>query len=414
MSASAVTAEAVAEAPSRMRVIPLLGMTQIFAWGTSFYLLGVLGKPIAADTGWSFSVVMGGVSLGLLVAALVSPRVGSAISLYGGRRVMSAGSALIGAGLLLLGLSHHLVVYFLAWLLIGAGMGAGLYDAAFGTLGRYFGTNARSAITTLTLWGGFASTICWPLSAFLVAHVGWRGACLTYGAIQLLLALPAHRFILPAAPRPLPRAPGAPAGLAAGLLPQERRAMLLLGAIATLSGAVSSLLSMHLLTLLQDRHLSLAAAVTLGTLVGPAQVGARMVEMAFGRHYHPIWTMVAALALVVLGLAMLAAGLPLPAAALLLYGGGNGIYSIARGTLPLRLFGAERYPVLMGRLARPALLAQAAMPFLGALVLERFGAGFTFDLLLGLAVFNLGLVALLTVTCLRLAREGEPAGRIAG
>ena len=169
--------------PRRAVVISALGITQIFSWGSSYYLLAVLAKPIAADTGWSLSLIIGGLSLGLLAGGLVSPRVGRTIDAYGGRSVLAASSLLIGCGQLVLASAYHPATYVVAWLIMGMGMGAGLYDAAFATLGRAYGKDARSAITTLTLWGGFASTVCWPISAFLVDAAGWRFACLAYGAL---------------------------------------------------------------------------------------------------------------------------------------------------------------------------------------------------------------------------------------
>ena len=176
--------------PDRRIVVPALGITQILAWGSTFYLLGVLANPISRETGWSYDWVIGGVSLGLLVAGVVSPRVGRAIGRYGGRPVLAAGSIFLAAGLIALGLSSNFTLYLVAWVLIGAGMGAGLYDAAFATLGTIYGKDARGAITSVTLFGGFASTVCWPLSALLVEHLGWRGAAFVYGAVQLGVSLP--------------------------------------------------------------------------------------------------------------------------------------------------------------------------------------------------------------------------------
>ncbi len=157
-------------------VIGALGLVQIVAWGSSYYLIAVLAKPITDDTGWPLTWVIGGTSVGLLTAGLISQEVGHAIQKHGGRPVLVASTMLLAAGLLGLGFAPSLPFYFAAWVVLGLGMGAGLYDAAFGTLGRLYGTEARSAITTLTLYGGFASTICWPLSALLVEQLGWRGA----------------------------------------------------------------------------------------------------------------------------------------------------------------------------------------------------------------------------------------------
>lgn len=390
----AARAHPAAAAPAWRVIIATLGLTQIFAWGSSYYLLGVLANPIADETGWSLAAVVGGLSLGLLAAGMISPRIGRAIARHGGRPVLTASSLLLAAGLALLGLAQTLPVFLAAWLVIGLGMGAGLYDAAFATLGGYFGQEARRAITTLTLWGGFASTVCWPISAFMVETLGWRGACFAYAALQLVLAAPAHWFLLPRAgvAHPLPAAAATPSGRAARANPA---AFLLLASIVTVGGAIASLFTVHLMTLLQARDLTLGAAVALGAVLGPSQVGARVVEMAFGSRYHPIWTMMAAFGLVAAGLGTLALGFPAIAVALVLYGAGNGIYSIARGTLPLALFGASNYAVLMGRLALPSLLAQALAPILGAQIIERSGADWAIAALAGLAVLNVALVAAL-------------------
>ena len=389
--------------PSPGVVIATLGITQILAWGSSFYLPAVLARPVAADTGWSLGWVVGGLSLGLLAAGLVAPKVGRTIDAKGGRPVLTASSILLGSGLATLALAHSLPVYLMAWLVMGIGMGAGLYDAAFATLGRLYGKDARRAITTLTLWGGFASTVCWPLSAWLVEHFGWRGACATYAAIQILISLPLHAFVLPGVgtvrpdAKPSGETPEAPA-------PQtltgarRNRAFLLLATVLTLGAVTASMIGVHLLTLLQARGLDLAAAVALGALVGPSQVGARVVEMAFGRHYHPIWTMVASVSMVAAGVTLLVVGFPILALALALYGAGNGIGSIAKGTLPLALFGPFGYASLMGRLAMPSLLAQALSPLLGAILIEWSGPAAALGLLAGLACLNIGLVGVLWLT----------------
>jgi MFS family permease len=164
---------------SRGVVVAVLGLLQILSWGSTFYLLAVLAKPITTETNWPYDRVMAGLSLGLLVAGAVSPRVGRAIARFGGRGVLACGALLIASGLVAVGTARHYAVYIMGWAVMGAGMGAGLYDAAFATLGWLYGKSARSAITAVTLYGGFASTVCWPLSAFLVQQLGWRGACLT-------------------------------------------------------------------------------------------------------------------------------------------------------------------------------------------------------------------------------------------
>jgi len=391
-----------AAAGSRRRiVIAALGVTQILAWGSSYYLLAVLGKPIAADTGWSVSIVVGGLSLGLLAGSFASPAIGRMIDAKGGRPVLAVSSLLMGLGLALLGSAHHLAVYAAAWLVLGVGMGGGLYDAAFATLGRAYGGEARNAIVSLTLWGGFASTVCWPLSAWLLEAFGWRGVCFVYAAVQLGFSLPIHLLLMPRLQ------PGATSGKiadtrsASPLAPAQRRAFVLFAVLVTLGGAIASIMSVHLLTFLQTRGLDLAAAVALGALFGPAQVAARVVEMTFGSRYDPIWTLAAAIGLIGSAVVLLLAGIPLIGIAVVTYGAGNGIWSIARGTMPLALFGPSGYATLIGRLALFGLLAQALSPSVAAVVLDRFGAGTVLAMLAAMALVNAGVTATLWVSLAR-------------
>jgi MFS family permease len=380
----------------RWPIVTALGVTQIFAWGSSYYLPAVLAAPIAADTGWSLRWVVGGLSLGLLIAGLVSPWVGRAIARLGGRPVLAVSAGLLAAGLLALALAHSLPAYLSAWLAIGLGMGAGLYDPAFATLGRLYGRRGRSAIAALTLFGGFASTICWPLSAFLNAHLGWRGACLVYAGLQLCLALPTYLFIVPHESRRPESAPAEPASppLVPARREVTRRGLFpLLATTVTLASVISTTLSVHLLSILQAKGFSLAAAVGLGALVGPSQVAARAIEILIARFHHPIWTLIASTVLVAAGLAALWIGAPIIALALALYGAGIGLGSIARGTLPLAIFGPERYPIIMGRVAMPSLIAQAAAPSIGAALLEVGGLDGALGAFVATAVCNVLLAA---------------------
>jgi hypothetical protein len=278
-------------------------------------------------------------------------------------------------------------------------MGSGLTDVAFSTLGALYGEKARSAITALTLFAGFASTVCWPLSAYLVEHLGWRYSCFVYAAIQIGISLP---ILLLALPRPCLAGPGTTrqhispdAKLAAGELPTFAA----LGTVLTLSAGILSMLGVHLLPLLQARGLPLPAAVGLATLVGPSQVGSRVVEMLAGRRYHPIWTMVASAMLVAAGTGLLFADLPVYSAAIVLYGAGNGVGSVARGTLPLALFGSLRYATVMGRLALPVLISMALSPFVAATVFRTAGANLTFGLVALLAAVNVFAVMFLWLLC---------------
>ncbi len=390
--------------PRRKIVITALGLTQVLAWGSSYYLLAVLAKPIALDTGWPLAWVVGGLSLGLLMAGFVSPRVGDAIERRGGRPVLATSAILLALGLVGLALAPDLPAYMASWLILGLGMGAGLYDAAFATLGRLYGQRARVSIATLTLFGGFASTACWPLSAVLVSAFGWRGACLIYAAVHLAIVLPLYILALP---RETDRR-GSLTGTHRQLPDHERlpifasaRSVLLfvlLAAAITVNSMISTVVSVHLLTILQARDIALAVAVALGALVGPSQVGARAIEMLVSRYHHPVWTLLASTVLVAIGVGALWMGLPVISAALVFYGAGIGLESIARGTLPLAIFGEKGYAAIMGRIAMPSLIAQAASPSLGALLMERIGADGTLAILFATAI--VGLLLALTLFAL--------------
>lgn len=387
-------------------VIGGLGIVQILSWGSSYYLLAVLAGPIVADTGWPLPWIVGALSAGLLVAGVVSPWVGRAIGRKGGRGILAGAVLLLAVGLAIVGIAPALPIFIFGWLVLGIGMGAGLYDAAFATLGGIYGASARRAITYLTLWGGFASTVCWPLSAFFVEELGWRGACLTYAAIHIAICLPIVLAIVPSGSSTGVGAHTLRAKIDHRLSEAERRSFFLLAAVLMVGSITMSIVSVHLLTLLQAQGVALAVAVSLGALIGPAQVGARVIEMLCGARLHPIWTLAAAVGFVALGLILLAADFPILALSLLLYGGGNGLYSIARGTLPLALFGSERYAPLIGRIAMPNLIAQALAPSLGAIVMAQAGAQFTMAMLAALAVANFALLSALfyASTKLRSAR----------
>ena len=239
---------------------------------------------------------------------------------------------------------------------------------------------------------GFVSTVCWPLSAYLVAHLGWRGTCFAYAAIQLLVSLPIILMTLPKVPPELPKAKLRGGGPVVELLPLERDAFRVLSGTMIIGGAIGAIVGVHLLTLLQGQGIGLAAAVAFGALIGPAQVGGRVIEMVGGGRHRPIWTMSVALGLIAFGLAMLSFEVGPIALALIFYGAGNGVFSIAKGTLPLAPFGPQRYAPLVGKLARSSLIAQALAPTAGALLIEKGGSSWTYMalLLLGLANACLG------------------------
>jgi predicted MFS family arabinose efflux permease len=390
--------------PDRRVVITALGIAQILAWGTSFYFPAVFATPIVDETGWSLGFVVGGASLGLLTAGLISPQVGRIIDARGGRPVLFASSLFFAAGLAAVGLAPALPVYLLAWVLIGIGMGTGLYDAVFAALGRMYGSEARGPITNLTLFGGFAGTVCWPLSAFLIDHLGWRGACLVYAGLHLIVSLPLQMAVVRrASVRTSATDPQADT-LSTAKPPRignETLIFALLALVLSIAAGIGSTVIVHMMIFLQARGVEFSVAVTLATLIGPAQVGARVVERVFGSRYHPIWTLIAAYTLMAAGLLLLLlfAGYSILVLIILLYGAGYGISWIGRGTLPLALFGPVRFPRLMGKLAFPSLIVQALAPSAGALLIETSGINPTIAVLTMLAFINVLLIGGLWLLC---------------
>jgi MFS family permease len=399
---SVLAPQAEARPLDRRVVITALGMAQILAWGTSFYFPAVFAGPIVADTGWSLGYVVGGTSVGLMVAGLISPQVGRVIDLHGGRPVLLVSSLFYAAGLAGIGMAPDLPVYLLAWVLVGIGMGSGLYDAVFAALGRLYGSEARGPITNLTLFGGFASTVCWPLSAFMIEHAGWRSACFIYAALHLVVAMPLQMAVIGSAPKAaaaVTAAADAAQPVAPARIAHETLIFALLALVLSLAAGIGSIVVVHLLIFLQARGMDFAVAVSLGTLFGPAQVGARVVERLFGNRYHPIWTMIGSCGLMAVGLLLLVGRFPVLAIVILLYGAGYGISWIGRGTLPLALFGPMRFPRLMGKLAFPSLIVQALAPSAGALLIEASGADATIGVLTVLALINVVLIGMLWAVC---------------
>ena len=359
------------------RAVLVLGVTQILAWGAIFYPPVLTVPLIAAERGWSITFAMGGFSLALLTAGLVSPRVGLLIDRFGGHRVMPAGSLLGALGLFLLVYADHPAAYLAVWMLLGVAIAAALYDPAFATLGRIFGAAARRPITALTLAGGFASTVSWPTTHLLLDAVGWRGTYLVYAAVLALIAAPLHAFALPrtlaARPDPQARTEGGPVVPSVVLPPKGWPFVLVAFAFAAYA-FVPSGLSAHLLAIFGRAGIDAASVVAIGALFGPAQVAARIGELLFARRIHPLDVARFAVGMLLVAFALLAlAGLSIAAAAVfaVMFGMANGLITIARGAVPLALFGAAGYGHLMGRIGGPYLAMQAIAPLALAFVAER-------------------------------------------
>jgi len=392
--------------PRAVSTVVLLGSAQTLAWASSYYLPAMLAASMARDLGIATPTVFAAFSLALLVSAALGPAAGRAIDHWGGRPVLVASNLVFAAGLAGLGVAPGPGAMFAAWLLIGVGMAAGLYEAAFAALVRLHGHGSRNLITGITLFAGFASTVGWPLSTLLEAQIGWRGACFTWAALHLLVGLPLNLALPRAAPLTPPVAAAAAVAASAPERAGRRRAALILAFVFAVTWFVSTAMAAHLPRLLQAGGATLATAVAIGALVGPAQVGGRLLEFGVLRHVHPLLSARLAALMHPVGAACLALlGAPLAALFAILHGAGNGILTIAKGTLPLVLFGAQGYGLRQGLLMVPARVAQASAPWLFGLWLDRFGAGALWiSSALGLAAF---------AALLLLPKPSEPASEAA-
>jgi MFS family permease len=356
------------------RAVPVLGITQILSWGTIFYTPVLIVPLIATERGWSISFTMGGFSVGLLVAGLIAPYVGRSIDRFGGHVVMTIGSLIGALGLFLIVHANHPAAYYGVWMVLGVGMAANLYDSAFATLGRIFGIAARRPITALTLAGGFASTVSWPATHFLLDRVGWGGTYLLYASLLAFVSAPLHAFALPRNRYEADVPKTSETEAAVKVLPPHGLPFILVASAFASYAFIPSGLSAHLLAIFARSGIDAGTVVWIGALFGPAQVGARLIEFAFGRNVHPLWVVRFALGALLCAFVMLAllhVSAATAAAFALMFGGANGLVTITRGAVPLALFGASGYGRLMGRLAGPFLLMQSAAPLIMAFVIER-------------------------------------------
>jgi MFS family permease len=359
---------------SRLAVVAALGTAQTLAWASSYYLPAVLAGPIAADTGLPRSGVFAAFSMALLVAAFAGPRIGRAIDRQGGRGVLALSNLVLASGLAALAAAAGPVAVFAAWAILGIGMALGLYDAAFATLTALYGDKARDPITGITLFAGFASTVGWPVSTFLDGALGWRDACLVWAALHLVIGLPLN-LLLPRPPKPARVQPAVHA--AAGWKPYRellQREMLILAFVFSAAWFVTGAMAAHLPRLLEAAGATPLEAVAAAALMGPAQVAARVIEFLALRGVHPLVSARLATVLHPLGAAALAVIGPAGAAVFAaLYGAGNGLLTIARGTVPLAIFGPQGYGARTGLLGAPARASQAFAPLLFGLLLDRVG-----------------------------------------
>jgi hypothetical protein len=371
------------------RLVVALGLSQLLCWGVSYYLVGVFGAAMAADLGHGLTAIHAGFTVALTVQGLVSSRVGRTIDQHGGRPVMVAGSVVMAVSLLGLAAARELIGYYTAWIGLGLAMRMTLYDAAFAALARIGGREARRPIAQITLLGGLASSVLWPVGQALADALGWRGALCVYAGIALLTVplhrlIPDHRHV--AAPTPESGGNDGPTRRPPGASPAV--AGVLYALMVALTGLLNSGLSAHMIGLMAGLGLAPALAVWVSTLRGVGQSAARLGEVLFGARLSPFG--LAAFASALLASCFLAPLFGMTTlvgvAFALLFGAGNGLLTIVRGTLPLALFDPASYGRTVGRLITPGFYVAALAPMLYAFVIERHGETAALWLSLGCAV----------------------------
>lgn len=359
-----------------------LGLTQITAWGTSYYCLGVLAKPIAADMGWGLGFVFAGFTVALLMMGLVSAAVGRAIDSRGARAVMSLGTVITSAGLVLLSQVTHQATWLAAWIVVGLGMRMCLYDAAFAALVQVTPTRGRVAISYLTLYGAFASSIFWVIGHVLNDAVGWRQTLVAFAVINLVVCLPLNWWGLSRRDPPLSASSEAAAATGTGggrpVLEGRQRSIgiALFALVMSLNGFVFGVVSLQLVPLLEATGLAAATAVWLASLKGVAQFVGRVVEIVFGRRVEAMTVARVAIGVLPGSLVLLIGGgstFAFLLAFTLLMGASQGVISIVRGAVPLALFGPKGYGAVLGLIAMPVLLVNAAAPTVFAFMVDAWG-----------------------------------------
>ncbi len=378
------------------RIVSLLGVAQIISWGSLYYSLTVLAAPIKAELGFSELMIFGAFTAGLLVSGIAAPVLGRRIDREGGRTVMTAGSIAAALALTLVAIAQEPIVFTLGWMLAGLAMAACLYDPAFASLYQIAPDRYRRAVTGLTLFGGFASTVFWPLAHTLATAWGWRATLLAFALLNLLVCMPIHRAVLPRL-RPV-QAEITKSVPERSSYSGDARFFWLAASFAAAT-FVFSALSAFMIAALGTRGFTADEAVWIAALIGPMQVLARLIEWVFARRFSAIGVGITACTLALLGMVLLNVvpyALSFGVLFAICYGASNGILTIARGTVPAELFGPQQQGALLGALARPSFVTKALAPAL-------FAAGLSAGFSMRTGVALLALISAAALVCFLLA-----------
>lgn len=357
--------------PRTLAIVPVLGLGQVVAFASSYYLLGVLADPMAQDLGLNPAAPFAALSAAFLLSAVLTPWAGRLIERRGGRVVLAASHVAFAAALLMMGSAPTPWLLLTGIAALGVGMAIGLYGTAFSVLVELRGAAARRSITAVSLIGALGGGVGWPLSRLATAAWDWRAACLMWALAHLAVCLPLVLAILPKRPRP----EDGHASVPVAPVRWDRRMAQMAGVFAC-AWFVSTAMGAHLPRLLADLGMDLDRAAWAAGLMAASAIGARLFDLVVLHRSHPVATARLATLLHPLGAALAAAGGPRLAAAVAVgQGAGNGLLSVASGVLPLHVFGPDRYAVRQAMILTPARYLQAAAPAAYALALD-VSAGF--------------------------------------
>lgn len=360
-------------------LVSALGLTQIIGYGTLYYSFSILAPGMAADLGLSLAEVFGVFSVSLFIGGLSASYIGKQMDRIGAATIMTIGSTLAALTLALCAWSPSAAIFATAIILLEVSSGMVQYQAAFAALVESDPRTASRSITYLTLIGGFASTIFWPISTALNGYLSWREIYLVFAALNLFLCMPLH-FWIRSLGKKAGEASSRPRETVIGAIqpPARRRAMVIVSSAFALLGFTLAAILAHMVPMLGAIGLD-AAAVVIGSLFGPAQVLSRLINMVFGKNLTPPGLAVLSAVLIVFGvLILLMTGNWLPGAVAfaICLGLGSGINSIAQGSLPLFLFGSDGYGAITGKMAAARLAVGAGAPFVFAAAMENVGLSF--------------------------------------
>ena len=383
--------------PYDWRLVAALSWAQLISWGSIFYMFSLLVAPVEHEMAWSRSQVSVAFSLALLSEGLMAYPVGRWIDSGCERAVMTSGSVLAGLGLVLLSQVDSTMGFYLAWVMLGAAMAGVLYAPAFALLTRRFKRDFRRAIIAMTFLGGLASTVFIPLIAWLMHHVGWRDAMLCLAALHLLICAPLHYRVLRHAPMPEPRTLADPVAQSVSEQIEMRqllrgRTFVSIAIFLIIMMSITVAIPAHLIPILSERGLPLVWVVALPAMIGLSQVLGRVLLYIFERRMDLDQVNRTVPLLIPAGLFLLLiapASWQLEAVALfvLLYGLGNGLLTIVRGTVIAQYVSHRHVATLNGALGIPLALTRAAAPMLlGFVWSERSGYLWGIAIMLALSV----------------------------